>query len=133
MYKIEKQSWGYKLSFAGFISKDEMQAWVQESGVAVKSASGAFGVYVDMRELKPLAPEVQAVMVTGQQYYKQAGMQRSVVVVDSTITAMQFKRLARQSGIYAWERYVSSTEADWETKAMEWLTAGVDPDKAPVA
>ena len=128
MYQIQKHAWGFKLTFAGFISKDEMSRWVQESKAAVRGKSGAFGVFVDMRDLKPLAPDVQEVMVEGQMAYKQAGMNRSVVVVDSTITAMQFKRLARSSGIYEWERYVSSTEAGWEDAAMSWITDALDPD-----
>lgn len=132
MYKIEREPWGFKLTFAGYIDKDEMEAWVAESERAVDGVSGSFGVFVDMRDLKPLAPEVQEVMVGGQAFYKAAGMERSVVIVDSAITAMQFKRLARESGIYEWERYVSSTEDDYEAVAMEWLTAGVDPDKAAV-
>jgi DUF971 family protein len=87
-------------------------------------------VMVDMRTLKPLKPDVQAVMVEGQKEYKVRGMERSAVVVPNAIVAMQFKRLAHESGIYQWERYIdASKSADWEKVAEAWITKAADPDK----
>ena len=128
MYSIKKESWGFHLTFEGFIRTPEMEDWKTKSGDALRSASRGFGVFVDMKNLKPLGDDTQAVMVSGQQLYAKAGMKRSAVLVDSTMTALQFKRLAKQSGIYEFERYFGSDDPQHKAKAMAWLESGTDPD-----
>lgn len=128
MYHITKEPWGFRLKFGGFIRTPEMEEWRTRSAEVVRGAAPGFGVFVDMRDLKPLAEDTQAVMVAGQQLYAKAGMRRSAVLVDSVITAQQFMRLAKTSGIYDYERYVSSTDSDHEAKALAWIEKGVDPD-----
>jgi hypothetical protein len=72
------------------------------------TAKGGFGVFVDMRTLKPLPEDAQKVMEEGQKLFKQKGMTRSVVIVTGALTKMQFKRIAQETGIYEWERYIDS-------------------------
>ncbi len=129
MYKIERKTSGYLLTFSGNVDSAEMEKWVAESEAALASETGDFGVIVDMRNLAPLAPEVQTVMVKGQQAYKEKGLKRSVVVVNNAVTKMQFQRLAKESGIDAWERYIDgSAVQDWAKVAVAWVKDGVDPD-----
>ena len=54
MFKIEKKPFGVKLTFGDFILKAEMEQWLEESKKALTGHKGAFGVFVDMRALKPL-------------------------------------------------------------------------------
>ncbi len=130
MYQIENKDYGYKLTFSDFIKAAEMENWVAESEKVLENAPGDFGVFVDMRMLKPLPKDSQEQMQTGQKLYKKKGMVRSVVIVDNSITKLQFKRIAQQTGIYEWERYIdSSSEQDWERVGIEWIANGVDPDK----
>jgi hypothetical protein len=130
MYKIEKKSFGFKLIFADSIEEAEMKQWVHDAKKELAGQSGKFGVLVDMRTLKPLKPEVQAVMVEGQKEFKVKGMERSAVALANSVIALQFKRLAQESGIYQWERYVDgSKDASWERTAEAWITSAKDPDK----
>ncbi len=56
-------------------------------------------------------------------------MVRSVVIVDSALTKMQFQRIAKQTGIHAWERYIdASSITDWEKVGIDWINKGIDPD-----
>lgn len=129
MYEIEKKGYGYKLTFSGSIDADEMSTWVKESKEQLSSAPTEFGVFVDMRTLQPLDTEAQASMEEGQKLYKATGMVRSVVVVASAIVRLQFARIARETGIYEWERYIdASSVPDWENVGIAWITEGVDPD-----
>lgn len=130
MYNIEKKDFGYKLTFADSINVDEMKAWVEESKKALIGSPAEFGVFVDMRTLKPLLPEAQTEMQNGQKLFKEKGMVRSVVIVASAVLKMQFQRIGKETGIYEWERYIdASSEADWEKIGIAWLKDAIDPDK----
>lgn len=130
MHKVEKTGYGFKLVFSEFIKPEEMKEWLEDSKKALASPPKEFGVFVDMRALKPLPPEAQAIMEEGQKLFKQKGMARSVVILDSTTTTMQFKRIAKETGIYQWERYIDSTaNANWEQTGINWLVKAIDPDK----
>lgn len=130
MYKIEKTDYGVKLTFAGFIQKEEMANWVNESEHALLTFPEKFSVFVDMRELKPLPQESQVEMEKGQKLYKAKGMERSVVILNSATLTIQFKRIAKETGIYEWERYIdASARSNWEELGEGWLLFGADPDE----
>jgi len=83
---------------------------------------------IDMRTLKPLLPDAQEVMKQGQMLYKERGMNRSAVILDTQLIVMQFRRIAMQSGIDEWERYISAVaHSDWEQIAIDWIVNGVEP------
>jgi len=129
VYEIQKKPWGYQLTFGGSISDQEMQAWVDESAKMLAAAKPDFGVFVDMRTLSPLASDAQAIMQSGQKLYKAKGMTRSVVILASALVTLQFKRIAKETGIYAWERYIDgSCVADWQERGIAWVRDKVDPD-----
>ncbi len=130
MYSIEKKPYGVKLIFGEFIQQPEMAEWVKESEQIIPTLSGGFGVFVDMRTLKPLPQDSQEEMEKGQKLYKQHGMVRSVVVLDNAVTTMQFKRIAKKTGIYEWERYIdASATPNWEKAGEDWIVKAEDPDK----
>lgn len=129
MCGIVKKIYGYKLIFDGLIKADEMKAWVDKSRKILSLSPSKFGVFVDMRTLKPLAKDSQQFMKEGQKLYKEKGMVRSAVVLDSAVTKMQFQRIAKETGIYEWERYIdASSVSDWEQVGIDWISKGVDPD-----
>ncbi len=131
MYKIDKKNYGFKLTFSDSITAEEMKKWVSDSSTALKSQAQGFGVLIDMRKLRPLTNDAREVMERGQKLYKQAGMKRSAVVVESKILALQFRRLAKETGIDEWERYIdTSTSPNWEQTGVDWLQKALDPDTA---
>jgi hypothetical protein len=129
MYKIEKRPSGFFLTFGGHIKREEMDNWCSDSRMQLAGTSAPIGVLVDLRDLKPLSEDTQEAMVRGQRFYKEAGMQRSAVILNNAVTTMQFRRLAKASGIDAWERYFdASSEPKWEEKALSWIKSGIDPN-----
>jgi len=128
MFKIEKTDLGFYLTFAGDMTKPELQKWYEESEQVLTGQHGAFGVIIDMRTLAPLPHEAQAMMVLGQSMYRNHGMQRSCVILEDAITTIQFMRLARQSGIFKYERYVdASAHRDWLAIARSWVRDAITP------
>lgn len=52
------------------------------------------------------------------------------MIVESAVAKMQFTRLAKESGIYEWERYVDAESwADPTAVARRWIDDGVEPDE----
>jgi len=131
MYKIERNDSGFKLTFDGSLKKEELEQWYKESENALKTTKGPFGVIIDMRNLAALRPDAQAVMVKGQGLYRSKGMQRSAVILNDPVVTFQFMRLAKESGIDAYERYLdASSDSQWQKHAEGWVRSGIDPDKA---
>lgn len=129
MYRIDKKTWGYRITFRGEISPAEMTQWVEESIEILKASNDSFGVFVDMRSMLPLDQEAQNSMKAGQKLYQDSGMVRSVVILESALLTMQFKRIAKETGIYRWERYIdASSQAEWESIGLKWILNGTDPD-----
>jgi hypothetical protein len=133
MYEIESTSFGYKLTFSGRMDKTELEEWRKESKETVQNTVGSFGVLVNMRDLGTLADDAQEVMVKTQHDYREWGMERSAVIVDSATTKLQFQRLAKESGIDEWERYIDTESFDDpEEAAMAWIQDGVEPEEGAV-
>ncbi|NOQ27439.1 MAG: hypothetical protein GQ564_18915 [Bacteroidales bacterium] len=130
MYKIERRTSGYILTFSGLIDPDEMQRWSDESErILSTEKSSSFGVIINMKDLQALSSESQALMVNGQKKYKAKGMKRSAVILNNEKICSQFKNLAIQSGIYSTERYIdSSNNSDPINTAINWVKDALDPD-----
>jgi hypothetical protein len=109
LYKIDKTDLGFCLTFAGNMTKAELERWFEESEQVLTEQQGPFGVIIDMRTLALLSAEAQGVMVRGQSMYRDRGMERSCVILQDAITTIQFMRLARQPGIFKYERYVDAS------------------------
>jgi hypothetical protein len=128
MYDIERTEFGYELTFGGQMDRDELLEWRAESEDTVANTPGSFGTLVNMRDLDALDDDAQEVMVETQHDYREWGMERSAVVVDSATTKLQFRRLAQESGIDEWERYVDTeTFDDPRAAALAWIRDGVEP------
>ena len=128
VYKIEKSDLGFHLTFAGAMTKAEIDKWYAESEQALKGPQAPFGVIIDMRTLGLLPVDAQGVMVRGQAMYRTRGMERSCVILDDAITRIQFMRLARQSGIFKYERYIdASAHKNWLAEARNWVSHAIAP------
>ena len=130
MYKREKKEFGLRLTFGGIISGEEMYRWLSDMSRELTSVRDDFCVFVDMRTLAPLGKKGQVHIQDGQKLAKRCGMVRSVVILNSPVTTMQFKHIAMDTGIYEWERYIdASKDRDWEQTGMDWIEKAIDPDK----
>ena len=107
MYKIENIDYGVKVTLNGLIKKEEAEEWFNGMKNALKKTNKGFKVFVDMRGFKPASEEVQKCFVDIQKEFKDHGMSKSVVILNSGIAVLQLKRTAKESGIYDHERYLT--------------------------
>jgi N-glycosylase/DNA lyase len=131
MYKMERNGNVFYQTFSDFLTEQELTKWIEESEKALAGVKGQkFYVFADLRTLKPLTPAAGQLMAKGQEMYRKSGMERSVVILADAVTSMQFMRLAKQSGIDAWERYIdASTKPNFKEVGMDWLLNKKEPAK----
>jgi len=130
MYTIEKTDYGFKLTFGGFIQKQEMVQWLTESERVLATTPRVSGLLIDMSGLKPLPEESQEELKKGQKLYKAKGVARIAVVLATSTLKMQFTRIGKETGVYQNERYLDTSDPDWERKGIDWIKHGLDPDRA---
>ena len=128
MYSIEQEEFGLRLRIVGGLTPEEAKAWLAELGMAIQEAKKPFGVLVDVREARLFMPEAQASLKQGMEACREEGMQRACVVLNSAVATLQARRLARETGIETWQRYVDASETpDWEDQALGWIRDEVKP------
>lgn len=128
--------YGFRVHGPGYITPAEARAWFEDLRSRVRALEGKpFGLLVDSRTQKANPPDTQELIKEAMVWLRGHGMERSVVVLDSTVALIQILRLAKATGVYAYERYLDALkEPDWEAKALDWIIRGIDPDlPRPVA
>lgn len=129
MHRIEQTKYGYKLVFEGFLQKQDLTTLLDDMKQTVRPRGGAFPVLLDMRHSRAFPADAQVILKEAILFFKQAGMDRNAVVLNSAIATLQARRLAKETGIDGASRYIdASTEQEWEKVALDWLVRAVDPD-----
>jgi len=129
MHKIEETKFGYRLTFEGFLRRDDGAAMLEEMKTVVKPRSGGFALLIDMRNSRAFPTEAQEMLRQALLVCKENGLARSGIVLNSAIATLQAKRLAKETGIEASIRYIdASTHPEWEKVAGDWLIRAVEPE-----
>lgn len=125
--------YGFRVHAPGFITPEEARAWLEDLKPRVLALGGRpFGLLVDSRTQRANPVETQELIREAMVWLRDHGMERSVVALDSTVALMQILRLAKATGVYAYERYVDSLkDPAWEARALAWILRAVDPDLSP--
>ena len=119
---------GYRTTITSPFPPAEATAWFAD-GNRVVGTPHKFGQLIDLRGQRPTSEETSAIVQAAMQWVRTQGMERSAVVVANALTKMQIVRLAKDVGMYAYERYFdASSEPQWEAKAKAWIEHGTDPD-----
>ena len=128
-YKIEKKSYGFRLTFDGMLDPENAEKYTEELLAALATWTGSVGVMIDLTKAKPMPPESQKIVAAGYKAVLMKGLTRAVSVVPSGLMRMQMMRLAKENGTYDKARYIdSSTCPQWESVALNWIVLGIDPD-----
>ncbi len=125
--------YGIRWHTQGFLDIETAQEWfatyMSKRNEFVKQGR-QWSQYVDLRGYKASSPEAQELITKVMEAFLTSGGLRSAVILDSTVATLQIKRLAIDTGIYAFERYISAqSNPDFEKQALAWLVDGIDPDK----
>ena len=129
MHRIEQTQYGYKLVLEGFLQKQDLSTLLDDMKKTVFSRGRKFPVLLDMRHSRAFPADAQEILKEAIRFFKQVGMERHAVVLNSAIATLQLRRLGKETGIDAASRYIdASTEQDWEKVALDWLVRAVDPE-----
>ena len=130
MYAIIKEEYGFRLTFANPISRDEMLQFRVEAVRSLVGIRGEIGLVIDLRNFQgeALEPEAREEMADGIELFRRAGVRRSCIILSSVSTTAQYRRRQRQSRTKFNERYINAeTTPLWSLKASKWIKEGVEP------
>jgi hypothetical protein len=120
--------YGYRTTISAPFPEDAATAWFEDIKRVI-AGKRSFGQLVDLRGQKPYSDATNKIIQDAMTYVRAHGMTRSSVVLASAMTKMQIMRLAKEVGMYAYERYFdASSQPEWERMAMDWIERGIDPD-----
>ena len=132
MHRIEETKYGYKLVLEGFLQRDEVDQLLADMKAKIKprEKGQTFPLLLDMRKSNAFPSDAREILKQCLLFCKESGMQRNAVILASAIATLQARRIAKETGIDRWARYIdaSSRPNDWEKIAVDWLTLGVEPD-----
>ncbi len=130
MITVLPTDYGFRLTFVDPITLADAEEFRRQMAEGVLALEGReFSVFADLRRCVLMPANVRNISEAVQRNCRLNGMQRSVVVVDDDVTAMQLRDIARKTGIYEYERYLVTTDDPmWERAALKWLVEAVDPD-----
>ena len=132
MHRIEETKYGYKLVLEGFLQRDEVGQLLADMKAKIKprEKGQTFPLLLDMRKSNAFPSDAREILKQCLLFCKESGMQRNAVILASAIATLQARRIAKETGIDRWARYIdaSTRPNDWEKVAVDWLIRGVEPD-----
>jgi hypothetical protein len=132
MHRLEETKYGYKLVLEGFLQREEVGQLLESIKVKIRprEKGESFPLLLDMRKSNAFPSDAREILKQCLLFCKESGMQRNAVILASAIATLQARRMAKETGIDRWARYIdaSSRPNDWEKVAVDWLANGVDPD-----
>lgn len=129
MYKIEEASYGFRLTFDGFMNRDDMESWFKDMKKIVGNRTSPYGVFVDLRGAVAFPSDAQEVLFQGIGYCLEHGMERNAVVFSNAIAKIQASRIAKEMGMAEQVIFLDATATtDWEQAAEEFLVRGKRPE-----
>ncbi|HBL27980.1 MAG TPA: hypothetical protein DD490_14175 [Acidobacteria bacterium] len=132
MHRIEETKYGYKLILEGFLQREEVNQLLtsMKTKIRPREKGETFPLLLDMRKSNAFPSDAREILKQCLLFCKESGMQRNAVILASAIATLQARRIAKETGIDRWARYIdaSSRPNDWEKAAVDWLTRGVEPE-----
>ena len=131
MHRIEETKYGYKLVLEGFLQREEVGQLLEDMKAKIRprEKGETFPLLLDMRKSNAFPSDAREILKQCLLFCKQAGMERNAVILASAIATLQARRIAKETGIDRWARYIdASSQNDWEKIAVDWLTNGVEPE-----
>lgn len=130
MYKISKEEYGFRLTFANPLTRDEMLQFHLDAVRALTGVRKDFGLVIDLRDFQGEAVEQEAriEMADSIELFRRAGVNRSCIVLKSVSLTAQYRRRQRESRTKFHERYINSEVSPlWPVKAASWVKDGIEP------
>lgn len=131
MIDIERTSYGFRLTLAGKVTIEQATQMKVEVAALVATFKPPFGIVADTREVIPLAPAVKNLFLEAELIAKEAGLDRSAVVIQSPVVKSQAEQLSFLSQINSTQRIINAfTTVNWEEVALAWVVDGIEPSRA---
>lgn len=123
MFDVSTSEYGIKVELNGFLDKDELGAFYDEMEEHVNQQPASFNIYADHRGVKAMPDGADEQFADLMAMCKEGGLDRSVVILDSAIAAMQQRRLRDEAGLEGQKIINAGSNPDWKEEAENWVEA----------
>lgn len=121
MFDVRKTEYGIRVELSGFPDVEELEDFYDEMKRCVDQQNGRFNIYADHRGVKAMPSGGDEKFAELMEMCEQGGLDRSVVIVDSAIAAMQQRRLRDEVGMEGQKIVDAENDANWEEEAADWV------------
>ena len=134
MYKIEKQTYGLRITIAGDFISNEIIGLTHELKAIAGTLTQPFSLLVDAREMMTMDNSVIQLATECQRVVKECGRQYTAIVLNSPVIRNQVERISIETGSTDAIRYIFADNTDdWEKVALDWILHGIEPDSEVAA
>lgn len=123
MFEVNNTTYGIEVELSGFFDKEELGDFYEEMKTHVARQNGGFNIYADHKGVKAMPDGADEHFAQLMAMCKDGGLDQSVVIVDSAITAMQQRRLRDEAGLEGQKIVNAETNDDWKQEAKNWVGA----------
>jgi hypothetical protein len=131
MYKIEKKSYGFHITFSGLMSETEAVQFKSEVMSILPSLKQPWSSVIDLRTWIPAEPEVLILLRQVEQLSRNHSLLRRAIIANSPVIRVQAAQLSFSSEKNKLERFIDASKVDdWEERAIGWAAHGIEPTLA---
>jgi hypothetical protein len=129
MADVEVTSYGYRVTFDSKVQSENASRLQADLRRIIRPREGGFGMLIDLRKTRSFTAEAQELIKQTILICRDAGMGRQSLILHSAITALQVRRMVKETGIALLIRYFdAATLPDWEPAAIAWIVDGAEPE-----
>jgi hypothetical protein len=127
MYRIERRSYGLKLTIEGSIDAEEAPKFLEEYRAMLSGNRGDIGLLIDCARGLPLSPDALFFLASTYREGRMLGVMKVAFVMSSPALREQIQRTFEKGGALGDQRFIDAENPNSERIALDWLENGIEP------
>jgi calcineurin-like phosphoesterase len=131
MHKIERTSYGIRVTVSGNYSHNETSSYITEKEKIIAEINGPFSILADAREAIPPTRDDRVLYEMSHLRMKEQQLLRMAVMLTSPVLTQMAKQMMFKAGLQDRARIIDHDDrATAERLALQWILDGTEPDNA---
>jgi hypothetical protein len=127
MFRIERTSYGLKLTVEGSIEKEETLGFLDEYREKLAGIQRDIALLIDGSKARPLSPEALYFLATAYREGRLHGVKKLVFILKSAGLQEQIQRTFMKEGAAGELRFIDAQLPNSDRIALDWIEKGIEP------